>query len=159
MPLKCFEKPNRERRRVWKAKNVAQVYCKALEGGESEAEIQKELQRCRQLRRRNPTSEAAEALAVAEQALEQNQTMINGDIDFLEQALAALRILAAIGRYLVRIPVAPARVLGGTAVVLTELGGQRLATLTVQKAANDAALAIVRRAAANEAQFLRAVGL
>jgi len=43
----CRWVPKRKHQRIWIAKSVARVYCKALQGGETQANIQREIeQRC-----------------------------------------------------------------------------------------------------------------
>ena len=59
-----------------------------------------------------------------------------------------------VGRYLG----VPGKVISIGVIALDRLAQGRLSELIVSKAANDAALAVVRRAAANEAQFALRAG-
>lgn len=158
MPIRCVERPNRSHARTYKAKDVGRIYCIAIRNGIPKLEIEQEIKKCAEVGDDERRSQAAEALAVAEQAIEANNLVLGTEIEVLQRMLSMLNIVAALGRYIVRIPLAPARVLGASAIALQELAKARLGTIVAQRAANDAALVVVRRAAANEAQFLRAAG-
>lgn len=152
MPLKCFQKPNRTRVRFWNAKKVGQVACIALRSGASRVEIEGYIAECVGGERRNDPSEAEQALAVAEQALSQNNVVLDADADSLRrfQDLGILNPLVL--RILARVPVVGPALATGI-VALSRVAASQLARIAVQKAANDAALTVVRRAAANAARF------
>lgn len=154
MPLKCFEKPNRKITRFWTAEKVGQVACIALKQGHAtRAQIETEIAKCASPDRKR-SSEALEALQQAEVALEANNEVLDADARSLNQFLALPLFGAIVLRLITRIPVA-GPVLAVGLPLLREVATARIRQITVQKAANDRAIDIVRRAAANEARFLR----
>lgn len=153
MPLKCFLKPNRTKPRRWSAKTVGQVYCVALRDGVPRVDLEREIRKCVEPDSKRD-SEAAEALAVAEQALLQNNQLLDADADSLQRFMGIPVVNAVVLRLISRIPIV-GPVLAGAIPALRTYAAVRLGQTTVQKAANDAALVIVRRAAANERAFLR----
>lgn len=154
MPLKCFFKPQRTKRRVFTAEKIGKIACELMrEGSSTLAEIEAEIAKCVR-RDRSRSSDALEALEAAAVALEQNNVVIDADA----RSLNAFLTLPLVGRLVLaliaRIPVAgPILAVGLPAI--RELATVRIASITAQKAANDATLLIVRRAAANEARFIR----
>lgn len=46
MPIVCIDRPNRTKVRTFSAKDVGRIACKAVEAGESPAEIVKQLEEC-----------------------------------------------------------------------------------------------------------------
>ena len=157
MPLHCTIRPNRTHERHFNARAVARIYCKALSYGVRRVDIEREVVKCSEPEKR-PSSEALEALMAAEQSLVQTDAIFEGEIEMLGRINTFVGLVAALARFLVRIPNPAAKAVGGSVLVIKELAESRLKTIVAQKAANDATLAIVRRAAANEAQFLRVVG-
>lgn len=154
MPLKCFQKPNRKEPRTWKAKNVGQVYCLALRGGVTRAELEAEIRKCVEPHRDPRSSEALEALLAAARALEENNVMLDADAAFLER-FQALSLSMAVALRLIARFFRPAAVLTVGLPALQKLATERIQQIVVRRAANDEAVRIARRAAANEANFLR----
>lgn len=154
MPQKCFFKPNRATKRIWTAKTVAQVYCRALETGTTEPEIEKELEKCEKRGSRRERA-ANEALAEAEAALEGSNAVFDADLDFLRRFNLVTLPLVVLARVLDLIPHPIARLVSIGAFALREVAGVRIGRIEAQKAANDVALRVIRREAANEASFRR----
>lgn len=155
MPQKCFFKPNRTKPRLWTAKTVGQVACLAIrQGNATREELIDAVLECSEEEKTKRAS-AAEALAVAEQELTNSNSLFDADAVVMQRFLAVLNIFTGlVFRIVARIP----RVGPGLAVAipaLRQLASARLKQLTVQKAANDRAIRIVREAAANESRFLR----
>lgn len=159
MPVVCHVVPNRSKPRTWSARAVGRVYCTALKEGVPEAELKAAIESCDDRNRRRPKAEAAVAMEAAILALEQTDAVFDAEQTALDRMLKLLNILSLVARFIRVIPHAGAKVAAGGVIVVKELAESRLKTIVAQKAANDAALVLLRRAAANEAQFLRVVGL
>lgn len=102
---------------------------------------------------------AAEALAVAEEALSANNELLNADAVALSRFLVFFNLVALIGRLILRYAGPVGKLVAVGTAVVQDLARGRLEQVAVQKAANDQALAIVRRAAANAERFrIRAGG-
>lgn len=157
MPVICRFRPNRTKDRPFTERSAAKIICKVVRSGGSKALIDRlYLEVCPDVEERPDDAAESEALAVAEQALVQNNEMLTSDTEILQRMLQVLGILAAIGRFIVQIPIPAAKAVGGLSVALNVAARARLDQIAVQRAANDAALAIVRRAAANAASFRKA---
>lgn len=154
MPIRCVERPNRNGPRYFTADKAIAIACNAIRHGATRAEIEAGIAQCGIGDRRPKSSDALEALAVAVTALEASNAVFDADAQALQRFLIPSLIAGIAQRLIARIPViGPA--LAVTLTITREMATERLKQVAVQKAANDAALAVVRRAAANEAQFLR----
>lgn len=155
MPIKCAYKPNRSKVRFWTAKKAIQVSCDAIQRhGASAAAILSGVQQCAGRGKDQKSDEALKAMEAAALALEQSDALFDADLAFLERFLAFTDLSAIIFRIISRLGRAGKAAVAAV-LVLRELATGRVKQLAVQRAANDATLALVRRAAANEAQFLR----
>jgi len=154
VPLKCFERPNRTRVRTWTKEHVGQVYCIVRRQGVTKLELEKEFAKCDVPEGEKRSSEALEAMQVGIVAIEESTVILDADAAYLQRFLSLMTFAALLLRIIQKIPrVGPVVSVG--LVALRELAAVRLGRITVQKAANDEALIILRRAAANEARFIR----
>lgn len=158
MPLRCVERPNRSKPRTFTARSVGKIYCHAVRNGVPVVEIEQEIRKCKELEERKTDDEQQAAIEAAIAALESSNIVFGNEETTLLRMLQLLNIVAGLGRFLVRIPAAPARAVGAGAIVLKELAESRLKIIVAQKAANDATLSVLRRAAANAPSFRRVVG-
>lgn len=166
MTIRCVDRPNRRFPRRFDAPAAARAYCTALRGGATEREIDDLIeQKCPNEHRKRLRGSAANEAALlaafqqAETALAGSNAVFDGQIEVLSLTLRILGVLALIGRFIRAIPHPAARVVGGSAVLLRQVAQQRMTQITAQKAANDAALTILRREAANASQFRQVSGL
>jgi hypothetical protein len=157
MPQRCYIVPNRSQPRLFNEGKAASILCTVLRQGGSRALFEEELERrCPDGARQRGNSQA-EALAVAAEALAENQQLVSADLALLSRFLTFLGFLAVIQRVIAFAGV-PGRLASIAFIGLQTAVRERVAVLTTQSAANDAALVIVRRAAANEARFLQRAG-
>lgn len=155
MPQVCFERPNRSSRRVWNAKRVGQVACYAIRDGATLAEIEAEIAKCGRPEERRKSAEAQAALEAAAEALEASNSELTLDSDVLRRFLSTTAPLLPLLRFGARFLTRKMGVVGAGIVAIRQVATARLAQITARTAANDSTIAIVRRAAANEARFLR----
>jgi hypothetical protein len=154
VPLHCTVRENRSQTRIWTAKKAIQVACSAISHGASKSAIIAGVNQCGPGGKDAKDEEALQALIAAAQELEAANLLIDADIDFYDRFATAFVIPNFLRLILARIPrYGPALVLAASA--LREVAAARLTTITAQKAANEATIRILRRAAANEARFLR----
>lgn len=139
MPLKCYVKPLRRFRRTFKARDVGRIACAAVADGVTPAEIRQEMREC------VPCTEderdnrlLREALA----ALEQSQSIIALVIVLVSAIASALVGVQLVGRF---VPQARLALLV-LRPAITRVQGF-LGTVIARKAANDAIIAVLRRAA------------
>lgn len=158
MQTRCVDRPDRSNPRPFTTTKVAKLLCELVRRGTTRAEFEKEYERvCPDAPKRRGTA-AEEALAVAAEALEQNNVMIDADAQALQRFLAFFSLIAVAFRYVGRYVGAPGKVISIGVIAAEAAAKERLAVITIQKAANDSALAIVRRAAANAPEFAVRVG-
>lgn len=139
MPLKCFIKPNRREPRRWTAEAAARAVCAAVNAGESQSEIRLLMRPCVECE--EPRRKKKEQ-AVAQQALEQSQQVFA----VADAAVAAFEIISRIvGRVARFVP--QARPAGLLLLAIERQLGVVRNEIRVQRAANDAVIALLRRAA------------
>jgi len=139
VPLKCFNKPLRRFARHFSARDVGRIACTAVEQGVAPADIRTAMQDCvpcdQDENNKRLLDRAMEALAESQQQLAIVITLVGA----LVAAIAAVQL---VGRF-----VPQARL----ALLVLRPAFSRvegfLVTLIARKAANDAVIAILRRAA------------
>lgn len=155
MALKCVVHPNRSVKRFWTAKKAIAVACNAItRHGASAPAVLLGIEQCSKVQKEAKSREALAALEAAARALEDTNQLFDADAQFIQRFLfltnigaIAFRIIGSLGR--------AGKATTGAILILRELATVRLKQIVAQRAANDATLTAVRRAAANEAQFLR----
>ncbi len=158
MPERCVQRPNRTANRPFNAHKLAKLLCSWVREGNSRAAFEVEYEKVCPDAPRQRGSAAAEALAVAQVALEQTDALFDADLQALQRFLNVFLLVGILNRLVLRFLGVPGKLLSVTVIIAERVAIERVKQLTVQKAANDAALEIVRRAAANEARFLQRVG-
>jgi len=158
MPLVCRQVPNRTTRRRFDEKKLARLLCTVVRQGGSRALFESEFEQVCVDPESRKKSSAAEALAVAEQALDASNQLLSADMEFLTRFNLVVGLLATSARLIGRFAGLPGIAVAILTTSLREIAGVRVGQVAAQHAANDAALLIIRRAAANEARFLRVAG-
>jgi hypothetical protein len=161
MTLRCVERPNRSQPRPFTVEKLARLLCalsKAQGEQVKEAFDAKFKEVCPPEEQRRPKAAEESALEVAAQALEANNAFLSADAMALQRFLSFFVAVSIAFRYVGRWVGVPGKLASIGVVAVEKLAEERLASVLVQKAANDAALEIVRRAAANEARFLIRAG-
>lgn len=133
---------------------MGQVACAAIRHGSTRAEIEREIAKCGIGGRRTP-AETQQALAVAEQALESSNSELTLDSDILRRFVSITAPLVPIVRFGAKFLGRRIGAVAAGLIIVRQIATARLEQVVVQRAANQAALNIIRRAAANEARFLR----
>lgn len=152
MVVRCVDRPKRSRPRSFNLRTALEAVCIAIENGADPEQMHAGVDRCGGKERKQ--SEAAEALVAAEQALSLSNRELDADADSLHRFLN-LPLASAIALRLIRLIPVGGQVLAIGIPLLRTFATERLKSIAVQRAANDAALVLVRRAAANEGVFLR----
>lgn len=157
MPVRCVDRPNRSKPRFWTAAKVGKAACSAMRHGATRQAIDAEIDKCGLQQRQRREFDVLQALRVAQNALTDSNSIFDADADFLKRFVTSVVVSAIVLRLIGLIPRfgKPASL---ALTVLRQLASARLDKITVVKAANDAAITVVRNAAANEATFLRSVG-
>lgn len=171
MPLKCTFRPNRSAPRRYRLRDVIRLACKGIDRGDwTRAELDAGIDECDDdpVRRSQREAELQRARAVGlEQlnalgAIELAATQLgnsNGELlsqrEVLFDMLRILGILIAIGRA-ASIVARPVRLAVAGASALQTAVRARLERVSVQVAANQQAIQILRREAANNPLFRRA---
>lgn len=155
MPQKCYEKPNRTAPRVWTAKHVGQVACYAMKHGATRAQIEEEIAKCGRGEKRQKSSEAQQAMEAAIEALDASDSELNLDADFAKRFLSVTAPLLPIIRFGAKFLSRRIGLVGAGIIVIREVASARLKQIAVRTAANDGVKVLLKRAAANEARFLR----
>jgi len=145
--IKCITYPNRTAKRIWIPRAVARVYCKCLEEGSTEPEIQKEIrERCgARVEKKQPVQpdERDAALALADREISNTVNLTAkaiSDYDIMDkviQVLIELGLLVLVGRFL----------RGGLTSLRNALRA-RAVQMEAQQKANIATLLVIRRAQA-----------
>jgi len=107
MPLRCVQRPNRTFERRFNAKAVGRIYCLALEAGESQAEIEAEIDKCDRIRRDGKVEVEDAQVQVAEATAESEsdfQATAEAIRDAMVVALAVLLALRALPFILTTVP-------------------------------------------------------
>jgi len=152
VPIRCTRVENRTRPRYWTAKKAGQACCYALKHGATREQIELEIAKCGGKEpRRGDQAEAA--YAVAEAALLASNEVFNADALYLQRFLTVTQGLVAVARIIRLIPNPVARAAALGVIAIRELASSRLKNIAGQKAANDAAINVIRRAAANAERF------
>lgn len=137
--LKCYYKPFRTFPRTFKARDVGRIACKAVAQGVPPADIRQELAEC------VPCAEDQQSKRLLQQALAAMQAS-NVQLELLVVAIgavvAALASVQLVGRF---VPQARLALLVLRPAV-TRIEGF-LGSIIARKAANDAVIAVLRRAA------------
>jgi hypothetical protein len=158
MPERCVVRPNRSEPRPFTSTKLAKLLCTWVRQGGSRAAFELEYEKVCPDPVRRKGSAAAEALAVAEQALMSNQEFYAADLAALTRFLNVFVLVGLLNRLILRFLGVPGKLLSVAVILAERAAVQRVKDIAVQKAANDAAIEIVRRAAANEARFLMRAG-
>lgn len=150
-------RPNRSKPRHWSMRSVAKVYCHALtRHGGTRAEFEKALlEVCDAAGKEKKTSAAAQALAVAEETIVNNEDILQDSYRMFQIVNGLLSLLLSLVPF-ARFGNLAARIVGRASSLPANVVEAQLQVIQIQRAANDAALRIVRQAAANEARFVRA---
>lgn len=159
MPQKCYFRPIRTKPRRFDEHKLAKLLCSVVRRGGSRAVFEREYEIVCPDAGRKRESAAAEALAAAEQALVETNSLFDADAAVLQRFLIFSGFVGLAMRYIVAYAGAPGKIISAGFSGLVVAARERVEQIAVQRAANDAALAIVRRAAANEERFRRVVGL
>jgi hypothetical protein len=158
MPERCVQRPNRAEARPFTSTKLAKLLCRWVREGNSRAAFELEFEKVCPDEGQRRGNAAAEALAVAQVALEQTDSLFDADLLALTRFLNVFILVGILNRLVLRFLGAPGKLLSVAVILAERAAVQRVKDVTVQKAANDAALEIVRRVAANEARFLQRVG-
>lgn len=139
MPLICRVRPNRRFPRTFKARDVGRIACAAVENGVSPQEIRIELRDC------VPCAEDEDSRRILNEALaalQQSQSIIGVVVTLVSAIAAALVGVQLVGRF---VPQARLALLV-LRPAITRVEGF-LGTIIARQAANDAVIAVLRRAA------------
>lgn len=153
MPTFCTERPNRTKPRTLDLERVAKMLCHLTRRGATKAHFDQLYFRECPGAGRDRTAEEERALQVAQEALESTRRFLDADAAMLERFLGVFSLFALTFRFIARFVGAPGAIVTAGIIAAESAAKARLATIVTQRAANDAALEIVRRAAANEARF------
>ena len=139
MPLKCYIRPNRRARRGWTARAAARAVCAAVNDGVTPSEIRAEMADCvpcEDARRRQ--QQVAQAIAAMQAS---NTVMAIAEV-VLQGLGPALRSIQLISRF-----VPQARLAGVALQPVVQRINVALTEVRVARAANDAAIRVLRLAA------------
>lgn len=139
MPLKCFNKPLRRFPRTFTARAVGRIACRAVQQGVPPADIRTELGDCVPCSEDDQSKRLLQQAIAALQASQQQLELVVVAIGAIVAALAAVQL---VGRF---VPQARLALLV-LRPAITRVEGF-LGSIIARRAANDAVIAILRRAA------------
>lgn len=137
--LKCYYKPFRRVKRTFNAKSAARVVCAALADGATKQEIRQEMSRCLVC---SEDDQQKRALDQAIEAVAASSSMLATMISLIGVMIAVIAAVQLVGRF---VPQARLALLV-LRPAFTRVEGF-LGTIVARKAANDALLVALRRAA------------
>lgn len=137
--LRCYYKPFRRTRRTWNAKSAARAVCRALQLGATKQEMRGEMARCLVC---SEDDDQKRLLDRALEALAQSQQQLELVITLVGALIAVIAAVQLVGRF---VPQARLALLV-LRPAFTRVEGF-LGSIIARKAANDALIAIIRRAA------------
>lgn len=136
---------------------MAKVYCHALtRHGGTRAEFEKALlEVCDAAGKEKKTSAAAQALALAEETIANNEDILGDSYRMFQIVNGLLSLLLSLVPF-ARFGNLVTKIIGRASALPSNVVQAEMQVIQIQRAANDAALRIIRQAAANEARFVRA---
>jgi hypothetical protein len=155
MPVECKYRPNRSEVRPFAERDAARIICRVVRAGGSKARIDRLYHEiCTDPRGRPQKSAAQAALEHAIANIEAN----NAELEEAYRMFQIVNLIAQLALQLIpytRLAQFISRFVAVANRLPSNIVAAKLDTITAQRAANDAALRILRQAAANESRFQR----